>query len=75
MFSLCVMLLDAYTARDIHGYRGRDMVRLSEILTIHGQAQQAKKYLKQVIPLFEISLQQDQVQLCHDMIASLDDSL
>ncbi|KAJ7588718.1 hypothetical protein C8J56DRAFT_889482 [Mycena floridula] len=59
VFNLFEMMLEAYTVRDIHMSRGHCMVRLAEILAIRGEADQAKEYLAQAIPLFEISLQQD----------------
>ncbi|KAJ7585929.1 hypothetical protein C8J56DRAFT_891790 [Mycena floridula] len=74
VFSLFEMMLEAYTVRDIHMSRGHCMVRLAEILEIRGEADQAKAYLEQAVPLFEISLQWDQVQLCHDRIVLLDNS-
>ncbi|KAJ7588768.1 hypothetical protein C8J56DRAFT_889532 [Mycena floridula] len=74
VFSLFAMMLEAYTVRDIHMSRGHCMVHLAEILEIRGEADHAKEYLNQAIPLFEISLQQDQVQLCHNRIALLNNS-
>ncbi|KAJ7577514.1 hypothetical protein C8J56DRAFT_1061173 [Mycena floridula] len=73
-FSLFEMLLEAYTARDIHGSRAECMIRIADLLTRRGAVQPAKEYLVQAIPLFEHSLQEDQVQLCQDRIALLEDN-
>ncbi|KAJ7600201.1 hypothetical protein C8J56DRAFT_879930 [Mycena floridula] len=73
-FSLFDMLLEAYTARDIHGCRAECMICLAELLTRRGEIKPAKEYLIRAIPLFECSLQEDQVQLCQDRIASLGDN-
>ncbi|KAJ7577508.1 hypothetical protein C8J56DRAFT_1113572 [Mycena floridula] len=73
-FSLFEMLLETYTARDIHGSRAECMIRLADLLARRGAVQPAKEYLIQAIPLFECSLQEDQVQLCQDRIALLEDN-
>ncbi|KAJ7592498.1 hypothetical protein C8J56DRAFT_885663 [Mycena floridula] len=70
--SVFEMVLEGYTARSIHSSQGDCMIRLAEILSRQGAVIQAKGYLVKAIPLFERSLQQDQVHLCQDRIALLE---